>query len=71
MKPKTKIWLDRIEWNCGDGCCSETYYEINCNSGNISYRIHKQFDNIGEVIKFFGEEYPDYEIDIDACPCTY
>jgi hypothetical protein len=68
----TKIWVEFEEWDCGDGCCSDSWYEI-CTSDGMGDRElrDKYFNSKSEVVEYLTLEYPEHEVDIDKCQLAW
>jgi len=63
----TKIWVELEEWDCGDGCCSDSWFNVCTDDSTHEGRIHERFYSIEDAVKFLNKEYPHCEVDADKC----
>lgn len=72
MTGKPTIWFVRIGWSCGDGCCSESWYELSSSDNKYNGDDIPDIQKIRsmsqeQIIGFFAREYPDYALDLSKC----
>lgn len=61
------VWLDFNHWECGDGCCSESFYNAETSDGFCREFIDKTFLTKDEIVDYLNTEFPQYTIDWKRC----
>lgn len=71
MTGKPTIWLEHQQWDCGDGCCSDSWYKVETSDWSKDAETREHFYTKQDVVEFFNKYYPDYTLDWDKCSMAW
>ena len=69
-----ELKTNRVYWECGDGCCSDSWEEVElyCDGKcvlytDVYYGLNSEYDSPQEILDWVNLNYPEYHLTLFNC----